>query len=66
MNSFNHMVKIEIDHILMAEVIFNHVNMMFIEFVKYEEMTIESLKEAVTRQITPIALLITADDRRAG
>ena len=53
------MVKTDIDHSVMAEIIFNNLNMMFIEFVKCDAMTIEELKGAVARQITPLALLIT-------
>jgi AcrR family transcriptional regulator len=53
------MVKTDIDHSVMAEIIFNNLNMMFIEFAKCDAMTIEKLKGAVARQVTPLALLIT-------
>ena len=53
------MVKTDIDHAAIAEIIFNNLNMMFIEFVKSETMTIQTLKTVVARQVTPFALLIT-------
>ena len=53
------MVKTDIDHSVMAEIIFNNLNMMFIEFAKCDAMAIEELKGAVARQVTPLALLIT-------
>ena len=53
------MVKTDIDHSVMAEIIFNNLNMMFIEFAKCDAMTIEELKAAVARQVTPLALLIS-------
>jgi AcrR family transcriptional regulator len=55
--------KIDIDHTVLAEVIFNNLNMMFIEYVKCEEMTINELKDSVTKQVTTLALLITAKPR---
>jgi AcrR family transcriptional regulator len=55
--------KIDIDHTVLAEVIFNNLNMMFIEYVKCEEMTINELKYSVTKQVTTLALLITAKPR---
>jgi AcrR family transcriptional regulator len=59
----NGKVKTDINYTAMAEVIFNNLNMMFIEFVKCEEMTINELKDAVTKQVTPLALLITTKTR---
>lgn len=55
--------KIEhsIDHDAMAHVIFNNLNMMFVEFVKSDTMTIQELKTTVRRQITPLAKLISSE-----
>ncbi len=47
-----------IDHEAMACVIFNHLNMMFVEFVKSDSMTVQELKTTVRAQVTPLAKLI--------
>ena len=44
-----------------GELIFNNVNMMFIEFVKDEEMDVDGLKASVARQNAPLALLMSGD-----
>jgi AcrR family transcriptional regulator len=43
----------------MGEVVFNNLNMMFIEFVKSDSMTLEALNAAIRRQIDPLALFLT-------
>jgi hypothetical protein len=40
-------------------VVFNNLNMMFIEFVKSEAMSLDALQAAVARQIAPLAGLLT-------
>ena len=47
-----------VDHEAMASVIFNHLNMMFVEFVKSDSMTVKELKTTVRGQVTPLARLI--------
>lgn len=42
-----------------GEVVFNNLNMMFIEFVKSEAMSLDALQAAVARQIAPLAGLLT-------
>jgi AcrR family transcriptional regulator len=53
-------VKADIDAAAAGEVIFNNTNMMFILFVKSEEMTLEALKAAITRQLTPLLTALRA------
>ena len=48
-----------LDAVALGEMIFNNLNMMFIEFAKDETMTIETLKEQVARQNRPLAQLIS-------
>ena len=52
-------VRKDVDCDAMGELIFNNVNMMFIEFVKDEEMDVAGLKAEVARQNAPIALLVS-------
>ncbi len=49
----------DIDPRAMGEVIFNNLNMMFIEFVKDDSMTLAALNAAVFRQTAPLAALLT-------
>jgi AcrR family transcriptional regulator len=51
-------VRAGIDCAAAGEMIFNNLNMMFIEFVKDDEMSVEALKALVMRQTQPLALLI--------
>lgn len=44
----------------LGEVLFNNLNAMFIEFVKDDGMTLETLKDRVARQIHPLCRLIEA------
>ncbi len=46
---------------LSGEVMFNNLNVMFMEFVKDGCMTLADLRNAVARQTRPIAHLIAAD-----
>ncbi len=49
-----------IDAVAVGQMAFNNLNMMFIEFVKDEAMTLETLKERVARQNRPLAVLISS------
>ena len=49
-----------IDTIAVGQMVFNNLNMMFLEFVKDEAMTLETLKERVGRQNRPLAVLISS------
>lgn len=49
-----------IDVRAIGEVIFNNLNMMFIEFCKVESMSLEELKQRVAEQHRPIAALISS------
>jgi AcrR family transcriptional regulator len=53
-------VKADVDAAAAGEVIFNNTNMMFILFVKSEMMTLEALKAAITRQLTPLLTALRA------
>ncbi len=48
-----------IDAVGAGQMFFNNLNMMFIEFVKDETMTLDTLKEIVGRQNRPLATLIS-------
>ena len=48
-----------LDTAALGDMIFNNLNMMFIEFVKDEAMTLDALKERVRRQNAPLASLIS-------
>lgn len=43
-----------------GELVFNNLNMMFIDFVKSDSMTLEELRSAVARQHAPVAALLAA------
>jgi hypothetical protein len=49
-----------IDTVAVGQMVFNNLNMMFLEFVKDEAMTLETLKERVARQNRPLAILISS------
>lgn len=53
-------VKPDIDAVAAGEVIFNNTNMMFILFVKSEEMSLETLKAAISRQLAPLLTALCA------
>ncbi|MBX2831387.1 MAG: TetR/AcrR family transcriptional regulator [Rhodospirillales bacterium] len=52
-------VRKDVDCDATGELVFNNVNMMFIEFVKDEEMDIDGLKAEVARQNAPVAMLVS-------
>ncbi|CAN7489105.1 TetR/AcrR family transcriptional regulator [Rhizobium sp. LjRoot98] len=49
-----------IDTAATGQMFFNNLNMMFIEFVKDEAMTLDALKDIVSRQNRPLATLISS------
>jgi AcrR family transcriptional regulator len=51
-------VRVGVDMVALGEVVFNNLNMMFIEFTK-SEMPVAGLKVAVSRQNAPLARLIS-------
>jgi AcrR family transcriptional regulator len=53
-------VREEVDCDAVGELVFNNVNMMFIEFVKDEEMDVDGLKAEVAKQNLPVAKLMSA------
>ena len=52
-------VRKDVDCTALGELVFNNVNMMFIEFVKDEDMDVDGLKEQVARQNIPLADLVS-------
>ncbi len=54
--------RADVDARTLGQVVFNNLNQMFIEFVKVEEMSIETLKAAVARQNAELARLLTIPD----
>ena len=52
-------IRQDVDCDAMGELIFNNVNMMFIEFVKNEDMDVDGLQAEVARQNAPVALLVS-------
>ena len=52
-----------VDARALGEVVFNNLNMMFIEFCKHESMPLEELKAGVAEQNRPIAELISSGKR---
>ena len=46
----------------MGDLVFNNLNMMFIEFVKEDSMTLEALRGAVAAQMRPLARMIATED----
>ncbi|WP_430472844.1 TetR/AcrR family transcriptional regulator [Thalassospira lucentensis] len=52
-------VRKDVDCDATGELVFNNVNMMFIEFVKDEDMDIDGLKAEVTRQNAPVTALMS-------
>ena len=51
-------VRDDIDPVAMGQVIFNNLNQMFIDFVKEDTMTLETLRDRVAAQTRPLARLI--------
>lgn len=52
-------VRAGIDYQAVGDMVFNNLNMMFIEFVKDDTMGVDDLKQAVARQNQPLAQLLT-------
>lgn len=52
------LVRADLPAPAIGELVFNNLNMMFIEFVRDEAMTLDQLKSAVARQNAPLARLI--------
>lgn len=50
----------EVDAAAIGQLVFNNLNMMFIEFVKDDDMTLAELCDAVARQTRPLARLVAA------
>ena len=46
----------------LGDLVFNNLNMMFIEFVKDDPMALEALKGAVASQMRPLAAIIATED----
>lgn len=54
------LVRPEVCTRTVGEVVFNNLNMMFIDFVKSETMALQDLRDAVARQNAPIAAMLAA------
>lgn len=54
------LARADVDAQALGQVIFNSLNQMFIEFIKDEAMTLDSLKAAVARQTGALAALLSA------
>lgn len=54
-------IRADIDVTAVGEMVFNNLNMMFIEFVKDEAADVETLKSDVSRQNRPLARLIAVE-----
>lgn len=54
------LVKPDVCTRAVGELVFNNLNMMFIDFVKSDTMTLDELRAAVARQNAPVALLLSA------
>ena len=55
--------RADVDAGALGQVIFNNLNQMFIEFVKVETMTLETLKAGMTRQVAALAHLLASPDK---
>ena len=58
-------VRCDLDARALGEVIFNNLNQMFIEFVKDDAMTLDTLRDRVAAQTLPLARLIAGAARPA-
>ena len=54
-------IKSELDTDAIGQLVFNNLNQMFIEFVKDEDMTLETLRNRVATQIRPLTKLIVRE-----
>lgn len=55
-------VRRDIDAARFGQVVFNNLNQMFIEFVKDDSMTLDTLRDRVAGQMRPLAALLAAED----
>lgn len=55
-------VHAHLDAGVLGQIVFNNLNQMFIEFVKDDDMTLDSLREMVAAQTRPLAGLIATGD----
>ena len=55
--------RADVDAGALGQMIFNNLNQMFIEFVKVETMTLETLKAGMTRQVAALAHLLASPDK---
>ncbi|SEN00010.1 transcriptional regulator, TetR family [Palleronia salina] len=55
-------VRPRIDPVPLGELIFNNLNMAFIEFVKNDAMTLEELRRSIAAQMRPLARMIAMED----
>lgn len=53
-------VRTDLDARALGELLFNNLNQMFIEFVKDDDMTLDTLRSRVAAQTRPVARLIAA------
>lgn len=53
-------VRPDLDAAALGELLFNNLNQMFIEFVKDDDMTLDTLRARVAAQTLPVARLISA------
>lgn len=51
-------IRVGLDTAALGQLIFNNLNMLFIEFVKDEQMSLDALRASVARQTRPVARLI--------
>jgi AcrR family transcriptional regulator len=54
-------VRDGVDPTAIGQLVFNNLNMMFVEFVKDDTMTLETLRLAVARQTRPLARMIATE-----
>lgn len=55
-------VRDAVDPEAIGQLVFNNLNMMFIEFVKDDAMTLDALRSAVADQTRPLARMIATED----
>ena len=55
-------VRSDIDPSALGEMVFNNLNQMFIEFVKDDSMTLETLRNRVAAQTAPLARLVATKE----
>lgn len=58
------LVQPQLDAEALGQMMFNNLNMMFVEFAKHEEQSLDDLKAAVARQNAPLVHLMSCPDDR--